>query len=206
MTAAAGAARVAGGMTDDGSSSTRVAALGVVVAGGLVEGLALGILPARLLRAWRPDFRLRAWVVVTVAFAGVGWAAASAPAVLGGEDEGAEAHTAVVLLGAAGLGLVMGLLLGSAQALVLRGAVTRARRWVVASVAGWVPAMVVIFAGATLPQESWSTLTVVLTGTVTGLLAGSVLGLVTGAFLPALTAAPDGAPDRRPPIRRGDRQ
>lgn len=207
MTAAAGAARAATAMTDDSASGARVAALGVVVAGGLIEGLALGILPGRLLGAWLPGFRLRAWVVVTVVFAGLGWAAASAPSVLAGEDDGSDPHPALVLFGAAGLGLVMGLLLGSAQALVLRGTVTRARPWVVASVAGWIPAMVVIFAGATRPEESWGTLTVVLTGTVTGLLAGSVLGLVTRAFLPALTGGPSGAAARPASApRRGDRQ
>lgn len=197
MSAAAGAARGAEVIAGPTPSGTAAAwALAVVVAGGLVEGLALGLLQGRVLRGWLVTFRHVRWVVVTVLVAGLGWAIASAPSVLSGDEAGPEPSRALVLLGAAGIGIVMGLALGGAQALVLRGAVARPGRWVAASALGWTPAMVVIFAGATTPQPGWSTVAVVVTGTVTGVGAGALLGLITGAFLPSLTSPPGRGADQ----------
>ena len=61
----------------------------------------------------------------------------------------------LVVAGAAGLGLVMGTVLGVAQAAALRGAVPHPRRWVAANAAAWPLAMVVIFLGATTPSAGW---------------------------------------------------
>ena len=58
------------------------AALALVVGGGLVEGIALGVAQATGLRGLLPKSARRAWVLVTVVVAGLGWAGASAPAVL----------------------------------------------------------------------------------------------------------------------------
>ncbi|KRE93596.1 hypothetical protein ASG76_14220 [Nocardioides sp. Soil774] len=178
MTAAATAARVGDGL------DSRWAALGLVVAGGLVEGTALGLAQSSVLAARLPGLRRRAYVVATVLIAGVGWAAASAPGVLSTDDGGDEPARALMVLGGAAIGLVMGPVLGGAQALALRGAAAAPRRWVLANTLAWPPVMVVIFAGATAPDASWSTLLVALTGAVTGVVAGTVLGVLTAAWLP----------------------
>jgi hypothetical protein len=133
---------------------------------------------------------VRAWALITIAVAGLGWAAASAPQTLSGDAGGAPPPVGVVLAGAAGLGLAMGAVLGSAQALTLRGRVGHPWRWVSVSAAAWVPAMVVIFAGATAPSTSWHAYQIVPLGTVTGLTAGALLGLVSGTLLPTLDGPP----------------
>lgn len=178
MTAAAAAARGADAITH------AVVALAVVVAGGLVEGTALGLAQWGVLSSRLPGLRRGAYVGATVLVAGLGWAAASAPAVLSSDDSGASPPLALVLLGAAGIGLVMGPVLGGAQALALRRAARAPSRWVLVNALAWPPTMVVIFLGATAPSESWSTASVVVLGAVTGAAAGAVLGLVTGPMLP----------------------
>ncbi len=178
MTASAAAARGADGL--DG-----VTALGLVVAGGLVEGTALGVLQAAWLTRRFPGISRPGWALVTILIAGVGWSLASAPSALGGVD-GEAPPAALILVGAAGLGAVMGAVIGAAQALVLRGHVRHPWRWISISAAAWTPAMVVIFAGATLPDASWSIPVVVALGAVTGLLAGAALGGVSLALLATL--------------------
>jgi len=106
MTAAAAAARGADAITH------AVVALAVVVAVGLVEGTALGLAQWGVLSSRLPGLRRGAYVGATVLVAGLGWAAASAAAVLSSDDSGASPPLALVLLGAAGIGLVMGPVLG----------------------------------------------------------------------------------------------
>ena len=152
--------------------------------------MALGSAQAWPLGRWLPAFRRGRYVLATVLVAGIGWAVASAPAVLTGEDGGAGPPLSLVLPGAAGLGLLMGLLLGSAQAIALRGATSHPRRWVAANAMAWPPAMVVVFVGAGLPSGDWPLARVLLEGLVTGAAAGTVLGLVTAWNLALLTGAP----------------
>ncbi len=191
MTAAAAAAkaaqRVAG---DDASARAVLAGLAFVVAGGLVEGVALGTLQASGLRRMLPALNARRWVLVTVVVAGLGWAAASAPAALSGSGDGSQPPVLLMTAGALGLGAAMGALLGAAQATVLRGEVRHPWRWVGASAAAWPMAMAVIFLGASTPAADWPVLVVAGLGTVTGLFAGAVLGLVSGWFLPTLDGQP----------------
>lgn len=182
MTAAAGASRVSDGLTGP-------AALSVVVAGGLVEGTALGIAQASALAPVAPTLARARYLAATVIVAGLGWAAASAPSVLGGGGDAEQPSVLLVVSGAIALGLVMGAVLGAAQAAALRGAVRHPWRWVVANTAAWPLAMALIFIGATLPDADWSTATVLLTGAVTGAVAGTALGLVSGLFLPSLSGA-----------------
>ena len=86
MTAAAAAATTSKTFVGEQSTGSQVAvALALVVAGGLVEGLALGVAQSSGLSAWLPRQRRTRWVLATVVVAGLGWAGASAPAVLIGE-------------------------------------------------------------------------------------------------------------------------
>lgn len=190
MTASAGAARAGQALTDrPGPLGGAGVALAVVVAGGLVEGVALGSAQAWPLGRWLTSLRRGRYVLATVLVAGLGWAAASAPAVLGGDDGGAAPPLGLVLLGAAGIGLVMGPLLGSAQAAALRGAAPHPWRWIGANALAWPGAMCLIFLGASVPGTDWPLGALLLEGAVTGAVAGTALGLVTGWFLPSLTGA-----------------
>lgn len=194
MTAAAAAAKAAAALVEDDPGAAALAGgLALVVAGGLVEGTALGVAQAAGLRELLTPRRRRLWVLVTVAVAGLGWAAASAPAALSGDESGTTPPLLLVLAGAAGLGAVMGAALGAAQGAVLRAVVPRPWRWVAVSAAAWTPAMVVVFLGATTPSADWSVATVVLLGALTGLAAGTVLGLVSGRLLPSLLHGRAGA-------------
>jgi hypothetical protein len=203
MTAAAAASTTANHAIENPSSAPGVAAaLGLAVAGGLVEGTALGYAQARGLAGLLPAPARRRWLGATVVVAGLGWAAGSLPAVLAdGQGDGSEPPRVLVLAGAAGLGAVMGAALGAAQAWALRGHVARPWRWVGASAVAWTPAMVVVFGGASTPDADWPPGAVVGLGTLTGVAAGAVLGLVSGLFLPALDGEAGRWRPRRPPRR-----
>jgi hypothetical protein len=192
MAVSAGAARGAGSVG---------AAVGflLVLAGGVAEGTALGQLQASALRPL--GVRRTAWVVATVLVAGLGSAAASAPATVSGDDSGGTPPLGVVLLGAAALGLAMGAVLGAAQAVVLRHHVRHPWRWSAANACGWAVAMPVIFLGATTAGSAWPWPVVVGYGALTGALAGAALGAVTGAWLPSLDgrrARPETSRDQGP--------
>lgn len=190
MTASASAARVGDTVAGAGGTSRSWLALGVVVAGGLVEGSALGLLQARVLAGrWRALARKR-FVLFTVAVAGIGWAAASAPSALGGDDGATAPPLVLILLGALGIGVVMGPVLGAAQSVALRGAVAHPWRWVAANTAAWPPVMVVIFLGASTAGAGWPTWVVAGYGAVTGALAGTALGLLSGLWLGSLDGQP----------------
>jgi hypothetical protein len=193
MTASAAAARLGQDVSDGGGVGARWVALAIVVAGGLVEGSALGLLQGRTLgHRWPALSRLR-FLLVTVLVAGLGWAAASAPGVLAGDD-GTAAGPALglMVLGGLGLGVVMGPVLGAAQATALRGAVRHPWRWVGANAAAWPLAMAVIFVGASSAGAGWSTPVVAGYGALTGLVAGTLLGLVSGGWLGSLDGQPIG--------------
>ncbi|UDF12255.1 nitroreductase/quinone reductase family protein [Antiquaquibacter oligotrophicus] len=158
-------------------------ALFIIVAGGLVEGTALGVLQGVVLRRWLPGASAAAWAIVTVAIAGVGWAAASVPSQLaGGSGDGPPWW--VILGGALLLGAIMGAVLGTGQSFVLRRKAPYPWRWVGISAAAWAPAMVIIFAGATAPDESWAPAAIIITASATGAAAGALLGLVSGLAAP----------------------
>lgn len=180
MTAAATAARAGEGLDP-------MLALSLIVAGGLVEGVVVGAAQATVLGRWLPHLRVVRWMLLTTLVAGLGWAAASAPAQLpAATGEDATPPLALVIAGALALGAAMGAILGVVQATVLRGHVPHPWRWVAVSTVAWTPAMAIIFVGATAPDETWSTPVVVALGTATGVLAGAVLGALSWVVLPVV--------------------
>ena len=185
LAASAGAAKASQLLVGEPAGARTVAvALGLVVAGGLVEGVVLGLAQEAGLAGWLGS-RRRRWVWTTAAVAGLGWAAASLPSLLAPAG-GPEPRAGLVLAGAAGVGLVLGSVLGGVQAVVLRGRVPHPWRWVTASTLGWTVAKPVVFVGAGLPGPGWSVASVVGLGAGTGLAAGTVLGLLSGLVLPSL--------------------
>lgn len=180
MAAAAGAAVLADEMTGP-------AALGVVIAAGLVAGAALGLAQAPVLARVAPTSVRARYLAATLLVAGLGWAGASAPSVLGGGGDAEQPPLLLVVPGAAAFGLVLGLVLGAAQAVTLRGAVRHPGRWVAANATAWPVAMVLVLLGATVPGAGWPAVSVFAVGALTGAVAGAVLGLVSGLFLPTLS-------------------
>ncbi|MGY2874069.1 hypothetical protein ACVW00_001259 [Marmoricola sp. URHA0025 HA25] len=190
MTAAAVAARLGNDLAPNGGLRAWLA-LALVVAGGLAEGSALGLLQSQVLASRRPALDRRRFVLLTVAVAGLGWAAASAPGVLAGDDGSpVSPPLGLIVLGALGIGLVMGPVLGGAQAFALRGAVTHPWRWIGASAAAWPPAMAVIFVGASTAGAGWPIPVVAAYGALTGAVAGTVLGAVSGLWIESLDGQP----------------
>lgn len=188
MTAAATAARVGHDLVEDGGA--RWLALGQVVVGGLVEGVALGVLQGRALATHWRRLHVSRFVALTVLVAGVGWAAASAPSVLATDDGGSGPALGLILLGALGVGLVMGPVLGAAQSAALRGVVAHPWRWVMANTVAWPVAMAAIFLGASTASSAWATPVVAAYGALTGALAGAALGLLTGPWIDSLDGQP----------------
>jgi hypothetical protein len=189
MTAAATAAKASQALPGQRPGAA-AAGLSLVVLGGLVEGTALGLAQASGLKAWLPRLNLRRGVLVTVAVAGIGWAAASAPSALSGGDVGPAPQWPIVVAGALTLGAAMGAAMGAAQAPLLNGHVSHPWRWIAANTLAWPPVMAVIFVGATAPGADWSLGAVTALGAVTGAVAGTVLGSISGWFLPSLSAGP----------------
>ena len=166
-------------------------------AGGVVEGLALGLFTYPLLRAWLPRLTRRSWVGATVAVTLLGWALGSAPstvvagAVGGFDSSGTQASSAgpplaLVLLVTFAGGLALGSIFGAAQAWALRPHVAHAWRWVPVNALGWSLALSVIMVGATTAPAGLPLPTLLAWGAVTGVLAGLTIGAVTGFFLPTL--------------------
>ncbi|NYD58055.1 hypothetical protein BKA08_002293 [Nocardioides marinisabuli] len=193
LAAAAGASRLVGSWSaEPGVRGSLGFGLLLVVGAGLVEGLALGSAQAWNLGCWLPRLRRARFVAATVLVAGLGWAAGAAPGVLGqeaGEAVGSPSPV-VLLLAAVGVGVVLGPLLGLAQASALRPAVGHPGAWVLASALAWPPVMVAIFAGASLPGQDWSPAEVVGAGAATGAVAGGLLGLATYWALGSMTGVP----------------
>lgn len=191
MLAAAAAARTVTsvfGETPRGADA--LGALGVLVAGGLVEATGLAIATALLLGRHLPGLRRRRLAAVTVLVGATGWALGSVPGVLASTGGGGSAPPWWWVLGAGALlGASTGALLGGSQSLVLRRLVPHPVRWALASAAGWTAAMAIIMVAATAPDAATPTVAVLGTAAAAGAVAGAVLGAVLGTA--ALTV--DGA-------------
>ena len=143
-----------------GEPSAATAVLGafvVAVLSGAVEATVVGLLQHRAVRPWLPGLTRRSWWWATLWGALTAYVLGYLPSTVMGlvavDDEGAavaEPPQWVVLLAAAGLGLVGGAVLAWAQALVLRRHVERAWRWLPANMLAWTVGMPLVFLGLDL--------------------------------------------------------
>tara|TARA_R110002096_G_scaffold56600_2_gene144366 strand:- start:1434 stop:2048 length:615 start_codon:yes stop_codon:yes gene_type:complete len=163
----------------------------ILIAGG-VEGLALGAFQALVLRGRVRGFSSTGWIVATLGVAllaygaslAFGAGAPSAPLAPAAADAATAAPPLFLTLPAAGaVGLVLGALMGAAQAMFGRLHHVPVMRWSLASGLGWALAMVVITAAASsfVPQTLGAA---ALIGGLTGAAAGLLLGLATLFALP----------------------
>ena len=153
-----------------------LAAPWIILVAGAWEGLCLGA--AQVLGFRPPAAR---WIGATMVMAVLGYAGSLGMGA-GGDDSAAPAFWLILAAGA-GMGLVLGSLMGLAQALSSRGTVA-VGRWTLANLVGWVPAMMLIMAGASLAERSWPLAGVAALGALTGVLAGVVIGVATAYALP----------------------
>jgi len=166
-----------------------VASILLVAASGAIEGGVVGILQWSVLRRPFPSITRRAWVLATIIGAVVAWFFGSLPSTLidmGAQQSGTEVQepsTALVLLLAAGMGIVLGVVLAYPQWRVLRRVVTHAWWWIPANSAAWAFGMAIIFAAMDLAfsQPSPVGSAVVIAGAL--LLAGAAVGAVHGLAL-----------------------
>ena len=174
---------------DGNAARAQLIGLAIVVAGGLVAGLALGRLQARVLLDVLQS-RRRLWIIVTMPVAGVGWALASAPGgyAAGGTSTGDVGLGAVVVAGLVA-GAALGALLGAAQGLVLRPLVSHPWRWVGSNALAWSPAVAVIAVGAWLTPDSWPWVAFLMLTPFVGAVAGFLAGRISGNLIPALSGA-----------------
>jgi hypothetical protein len=110
----------------------------------------------------------------------------------------AEPAQWVVLILAAGLGIVGGAVLSFAQWIVMRKKVARASLWMPANMLAWMVGMPIIFLGIDVTQNLSGMGWVILFMAVLLLLTGLVVGAIHGAFLVHLIM-----PEETPQIASG---
>lgn len=179
-------------------------AVAMVAKGTLIEGVVVGFAQGRELRRVLPTFRRHRWVLATATGAGVAWLLGMIPSTAMAfappptdDAVSAEPPFGVILLLAAGMGLVLGPILALPQWWVLRRVVPGAWWWVAANAAAWAVGMAVIFGGIQLiPSDAgWAVaaaavaVTCLLAGFAVGAVHGQVLVRLLGGVSPAVPSA-----------------
>jgi hypothetical protein len=161
----------------------------VAVLSGALEASLLGFLQWAAYRPWFSPIRLRTWWLATLAGALMAYILGYLPSTLmdlsaaGGETTMEEPAQWVILLLAAGLGLVGGAVLSFAQWLVLRRVVHAAGVWIPANMLAWMLGMPLIFWGIDAAQKGQPVFQAVLVILLFLFLAGLVVGMVHGLAL-----------------------
>ncbi len=165
-------------------------AFAVAVLSGVVEATVVGLLQHRAVHPWLPALSRRSWWWATLWGALTAYVLGWLPSTVMGlrsVDQGgqpvAEPPQEVVLLAAAGLGVLAGAVLAFAQALVLRHHVERAWLWLPANMLAWLVGMPVVFLGIDLAMRTGATGGAVAVVLVTLALTGAAVGVINGSFL-----------------------
>ena len=190
MSAAAVAARFGHHLFGDGGTPVQWLVVTVVVVSCLVQGLALGMLQARALSLRHVELPQHRMVRVSLTGTGIAWAAAVLPTLLAGHVEDGP-PVWLVVLGAVGLGLVSGTLLGATQAFPARDVVTHHPwRWVAASTVTWPVATILVFLGTSVLDSGRPLLVVGGLALVMGVIGAAVLNIFSGAWLGTIGGQP----------------
>ena len=163
----------------------------VAVASGAIEATIVGLAQWWGFHPWLPAILRREWWLATLAGALLAYVLGYLPTTLMSLTEQSnppgtpvqEPDQWVVLLLAAGLGLVGGAVLSFAQWLVLRKNVTRANVWIPANMLAWMVGMPLIFWGIDIAGRLESMFCMVGFMAAVLLLAGLVVGAIHGVFL-----------------------
>ncbi|MFO7634447.1 MAG: hypothetical protein R6W76_17995 [Caldilinea sp.] len=134
----------------------------VAVASGAIEATVVGLAQWWAMHPWFAAIGRRAWWLATLIGALAAYVLGYLPSTLMSLGEQSSQATMteppqwIVLLLAAGLGLVAGAVLSLAQWWVLRKAVARAGWWVPANMAAWMVGMPIVFWGIDAAQQAES--------------------------------------------------
>jgi len=190
MSAAAVAARFGHHLFGDGGPPVQWLVATVVVVSCVVQGLALGMLQARALSLRHFELPEHRMVRVSLVGTGIVWAVAVLPTLLAGHVEDGP-PVGLVVLGAVGLGLVSGTLLGATHAFPVRDVVTHHPwRWVAVSTVIWPVATILVFLGASVLDAGRPLLVVGGLALVVGVVGAAVLGIFSGAWLGTIGGQP----------------
>jgi hypothetical protein len=162
---------------------------GLMTTTGVLEGGVVGFAQWLVLRKAIPGMGWRLWVIATIIGAVIAWFFGSIPMTMMSLSQpttstpASEPPQALVLLLAAGMGLVAGLILSVAQWQVLRKQVKKAWLWLPANALAWAAGMPIIFAAVDLAQlaDSIGGSVMVMAAGIT--LAGAIVGAIHGLAL-----------------------
>ena len=167
------------------------------VASGTVEATFVGHAQWWAMHPWFPGIGRSAWWRGTVIGALVAYVLGYLPSTIMSMGEAtassapmAEPPQWIVLLLAAGMGAVGGVVLSFAQWLVMRGKIQRAGLWIPANMLAWTFGMPVIFWGIDLAFKMSTVWQSVLLMAATLFVAGAVVGGIHGLFLVRLADQP----------------
>ena len=180
-------------------------AIAAVALGTLFEGVVVGYAQWRVLRDPLPSLSRGSWVWATAVGAGIAWLLGMVPStvisLVTGQVEATDAASsatmaepplAVILLAAAGLGLLLGPVLASAQVVVLRRHVQHAWRWIPANAVAWALALPLTYLGPSLMFDVGVNALGVGIPLACVVAAGALVGAVHGAVLVRLLRHPLG--------------
>lgn len=161
------------------------------VASGVFEATLVGIAQWWAMHPWFSAIGRRAWWQATMVGAMLAYVMGYLPSTLMSLGENAsssqtpmaEPEQWLVLLLAAGLGALGGVVLSFAQWLVLRGKVRGASIWIPANMLAWLFGMPLIFWGIDRAQKFTGLVWMILFMAVILFLTGLVVGAIHGAFL-----------------------
>jgi hypothetical protein len=147
---------------------------------GLLEGAALGIAQAGVLRRHLPAVDGPHWVIATTAAAGFAWFVG-----MGGSSVlAAGALPTAVMLVAVVPAWIAGLLaMGIGQWLVLRRVVTHSARWIPVTATAWLIGVMLPIAALSLTPNAWPPWTFVVVGVAAAVAMGMTVGVITGSCL-----------------------
>lgn len=163
------------------------------VISGAVEATIVGLAQWWAMHPWFPTIEKFAWWRGTLVGALIAYVLGYLPSTLMSMGEAtaqsapvAEPSQWIVLLLAAGMGVVGGAVLSFAQWLAIRGKVKRAGLWIPANMLAWLFGMPVIFWGIDLAFKMSALWQSILLMAVTLLLTGAIVGAIHGRFLVSL--------------------
>ena len=164
----------------------------LMTATGIIEGCVLGYAQWVVLRRVFPEIQRRTWILATLAGALAAWFLGSLPSSMMGLQSGAESasseamqepSTLLMMVMAAGMGLVLGLVLAFPQWRLLRKHTSGAAWWFPANSLGWALGMLIIFSAVDLAYNTGTVAMGIIVMALALLLTGAVVGAVHGWVL-----------------------
>jgi uncharacterized membrane protein YhaH (DUF805 family) len=165
----------------------------IAVASSAIEATLVGIAQWWAMYPWFPTITRRAWWLATLVGALVAYVLGYLPSTLmslgqqTSQTPVTEPPQGIMLLFAAGLGAIAGMVLSSAQWLTMRNKVTQAGWWIPANMLAWMVGMPIIFLGIDATQIGRPPLQAALLLAGVLFLTGAVIGAIHGVFLVRLS-------------------